>query len=439
MGQALYVCPCIKGDYSMNEKLRQYAERYMNIYRQFESAVIAEGLEFAKDSSERLTALKAECITSGALARNGCKSYLLNNFSRACEDCRKGYASSTFILTLDCNRDCFFCSNRNQENYEEHLGKIFDIEEEYENYIKNGMKFTSVAVTGGEPLLHPDMCISFYKKVKKTNKRTHTRLYTNGDLLDEKLLEKLSKYLDEIRISAKDEKGVYDLSDLKEKLVLSKKYIKEVTVEMPVLPDSFDEMAALLNMLEKVEIFSINLLEFLFPWQNAEDYKELGYKIKNRPYKVLYKYNYAGGLPVDGSETTALRLIKYAAERSFNLGVHYCSLENKLTSQIYQQNILTKLSPLELMDLEDFFIKTAKTFGEDALKVRNILDENNICYYTFDESNESIEFRVSDICLLEGADVDEIGVSYLVTESNGVSKFLREIDIEIINMQRGAS
>ena len=422
----------------MNEKLRQYAERYMNIYRQFEIAVTAEGLEFAKDSSERLTALKAECITSGVLARNGCKSYLLNHFSKACEDCRKGYSSSTFILTLDCNRDCFFCSNRNQENYEESLGKTFDIEEEYDNYVKNGVKLTSVAVTGGEPLLYPDKCLSFYKKIKKTNKKTHTRLYTNGDLLDEKLLKELGKYLDEIRISAKDEDGVYDLSDLRDKLVLSKKYVKEVTVEMPVLPGSFNEMSALLNMLEETEIFSINMLEFLFPWQNSEDYKKLEYKIKNRPYKVLYKYNYAGGLPVDGSETTALQLIKYVAERSFKLGVHYCSLENKLTSQIYQQNILTKLSPLEVMDQEDFFIKTAKTFGEDAFKVKKILDENNICYYTFDEPKESIEFRVSDISLLEGTDVDEIGMSYFVTENNGVNKFLREIDIEIINIQRGA-
>ncbi|XOB63865.1 radical SAM protein [Deferribacteres bacterium DY0037] len=423
----------------MNERLRQYAERYLSIYRQFENALAAEGLEFAEDRSERLIALKAECITSGVLARNSCKSYLLNNFSKACEDCCKGYSSSTFILTLDCNRDCFFCSNRNQENYKESLGKVFDIGGEYENYIKNGMKFTSVAVTGGEPLMHPDMCISFYKKVKKTDKRTHTRLYTNGDLLDERYLKELGRYLDEIRISAKDEDGIYDLAGLKEKLDLSKRYVKDVTVEMPVLPDSFDEMAALLNMLEKVGVFSINLLEFLFPWQNVENYKELGYKIKNRPYRVLYKYNYAGGLPVDGSEETALQIIKYAAERSFKLGVHYCSLENKLTSQIYQQNVLTKLSPLEVMDNEDFFIKTAKTFGEDAFKVRNVLDENNIYYYTFDESKESIEFRTNDIRLLKGSDVGEIGISYFVTESNGINKFLREINFEIINIQEVAN
>jgi pyruvate formate-lyase activating enzyme-like uncharacterized protein len=438
MGQAISVCPDFKVFIIMNEKLRQHAERYRNMYKQFKEAVVAEGLEFAEDSSDRLHELKKECIQSGALARNACKSYLLNHFSKACEDCRKGYSSSTFILTLDCNRDCFFCSNRNQENYEESLGKTFDIEEEYDSYIKNGVKLASVAVTGGEPLLHPDKCLSFYKKVKKTNKKTHTRLYTNGDLLDEKLLKELGKYLDEIRISAKDEEGVYDLSYLREKLMLCKKYIKEVTVEMPVLPGSFDEMAALLNMLEEVGIFSINMLEFLFPWQNSEDYQRSGYKIKNRPYKVLYKYNYAGGLPVEGSEETALRLLKYAADRSFKLGVHYCSLENKLTSQIFQQNALTKLSPLEVMDEEDFFIKSAKTFGDDALKVKRILDENNVCYYTFDESNEYIEFRTSDIELLKGSDVGEIGVSYFVTENSGTNKILREIDIEIVDIQRGA-
>lgn len=407
------------------------------MYRHFEEAVTAEGLEFAEDSSGRLNALKKECAGEGVLTRNACKSYLLNHLSKACEDCRKGYSSSTFILTLDCNRDCFFCSNRNQENYAESLGRVFDIEDEYENYIKNGMKFSSVAVTGGEPLLYPDKCISFYKKVKNTDGNTHTRLYTNGDLLSESLLKELGKYLDEIRLSAKEEDGAYNLSDLRAKLLMCRDHVREVTVEMPVLPDGFNEMAALLNMLEEIGVFSINMLEFLFPWQNAEDYKRLGYKIKNRPYKVLYKYDYAGGLPVEGSEETALHLIKYASERSFKMGVHYCSLENKLTSQIYRQNALTRLSSLESMDQDDFFIKSAKTFGADALKVKRILDENNICYYTFDEANNCIEFRKGDIELLRGRDVGEIGISYFVTETNGMSSFLREIEVEIVDMQRG--
>jgi len=53
-------------------------------------------------------------------------------------------------------------------------------------------------------------------------------------------------------------------------------------------------MKSVLTELDRLEIFGINLLEFCFPYNNADVYRERGYKIKGRPYRVLYNYLYGG-------------------------------------------------------------------------------------------------------------------------------------------------
>jgi len=116
-------------------------------------------------------------------------------------------------------------------------------------------------------------------------------------------------------------------------MINAKEYIPDVVVEMPVIPGTLDEMKKLLNELNQIEITGINLLEFLYPWVNPEEYKKRGFKVKHRPYEVLYSYTYPGGLPISGSEEECLELLLYALEKKFKMGVHYCSLENKLTSQ----------------------------------------------------------------------------------------------------------
>jgi pyruvate formate-lyase activating enzyme-like uncharacterized protein len=107
-------------------------------------------------------------------------------------------------------------------------------------------------------------------------------------------------------------------------------------VEIPVLPGTLDEMKAVLTELDRLEIFGINLLEFCFPYNNVGIFRQRGYKIKARPYRVLYNYVYGGGLSVAGSEDVCLDLVDCAMDAGLTLGVHYCSLENKHTGQIYQ-------------------------------------------------------------------------------------------------------
>ena len=69
-----------------------------------------------------------------------------------------------------------------------------------------------------------------------------------------------------------------------------------------------------------------------------------------------------------------------AEKRDLALGVHYCSLDNKNTGQVYQQNkgflldpAFREARPWLDMDGQDHFLKCAKAFGADAKTVADVL------------------------------------------------------------------
>ena len=150
-------------------------------------------------------------------------------------------------------------------------------------------------------------------------------------------------------------------------------FIPDVMVEMPVGPHDGLAMKELLARLDAIGVRGVNLLEFGFPLCNAEAFAERGLELRQNPYPILYNYWYAGGLPIAGSEAECLELMRFAAERGLKLGVHYCSLDNKNTGQIYQQNkgfLLDKAFAAAHgwlhFDEGDYFLKCVKVVGNDA-------------------------------------------------------------------------
>jgi len=405
---------------------------HTKIYQKYKSEIEKMGVifsEYDENLSKRKNELISELKLKGAIFRNNNKSIYINRISTACLECKKGNRSLTLFFSLECNRDCYFCSNKNQENYEYYIKNDKDIIAEYETFIfRNNL--VAIGLTGGEPLIHVDKVCSFFSYVKKHSPNIHTRLYTNGDLADEDVLVKLhDSGLDEIRFSIKIEDSESAINSIMKKLKMAKTYISTVMVEMPVIPSTINKMKALLVKLELANIDGINLLEFLFPLINPLEYKQRGFKIKYRPYKVFYNYTYAGGLPISGSEEDCLELLLYGINNNFNMGMHYCSLENKLFSQIYNQNMNTKLLAYEVFSQKDFFIKTAKVYGNHGTVVLNLLKKMGENRFYFDKKNNILDFHPILINNLpEGM---EIGISYNIVETLNDRKALKEIKLDL--------
>ncbi len=415
-----------------NPVLQTYAEKYLQIYADFMSQIAQLGLQVEEtDTDEEVRAKMSRLSQKGAEIRNDEKSIVLNDISPSCLACRTGEESSTFFISLRCHRDCFYCFNPNQEDYEFYLNNQRHPDAELEQIALRGQQLEHIALTGGEPLLYKEDTIRFFQTARRLFPKSRTRLYTSGDHLDQLTLQALQAAgLDEIRLSIR----MYDLEKGQrhtfKQLEACKEFIPTVMVEMPILPGTLETMKDVLVELERIGIFGINLLEFCYPVSKPEEFQRRDYKIKSHPFRVLYNYWYAGGLPIAGSEAVCLDLLDFALEKKLTLGVHYCSLENKHTGQIYQQNVNRRLQKTAYFSKKDFFIKTAKVFGADIQRAKPLLYKGRGVSLNMNSELKFLEFHPSHIPLLAELDI-EVGISSSVFERREQGEVMRELAIDL--------
>ena len=415
-----------------NPVFRSYASKYLDIYKDFMSQIGQFGLEIETvDSGQHALERMDQLAHKGARVRNDQKSVIVNSISPSCEACRTGESSATFFISLRCHRNCFYCFNPNQEDYDFYLHHQRRLVDELHQIANRGGQLEHIALTGGEPLLHKAETIRFFETARGLFPKSPLGLYNFGGHLDQATLEALKQSgLDEIRLSIR----MYDLDKGQrhtyKQLEASLAYIPSVMVEMPVLPGTFESMKEVLLELDRIGIEGINLLEFCFPVSNPIEFQQRGYKIKAHPFRVLYNYWYAGGLPTAGTEEVCLGLVDFALEENLKLGVHYCSLENKHTGQVYQQNMDKRLSKTACFSQKDFFIKTAKVFGDDIRKAKPLLIKGRGVSLNHNSELNYLEFHPIHIPLLKDMDV-EIGITSSVFEQREDGEVMRELAIDL--------
>lgn len=434
------------GDIS-NAAFRSYAQRYVDIEEEFYRAAEAFGLPFddeavgEADETRGMGDEADEAAGNSAKGTAGCirslndgKSLVAGWQSSACEVCRLGLGTETFVMTLACPRRCFFCFNPNQADFDGRAPGPRDVVAQLEARSDQGVRYTHVALTGGEPLLYPDETVAFFQRARVLFPGVHTRLYTSGWGLDEALLARLRDAgLQEIRFSIKTDDEPADLEAVLAAIELACGFIPDVMVEMPVMPDEVSLMKQLLLRLDACGVRGINLLELGFPFFNSGEYARRGYRLKAQPYGVLYDYAYAAGLPVAGSERACRALLSFVAERGLALGAHYCSMENKHTGQVFQQNRPHAAGfPLRTMSARDHFLKSAKAFGNDRAQVRAALLAAAV---PFEENDvlDFIEFPLAGVpCLRATAPDMELAVSYAICEPRDGEVALRELRLDMV-------
>jgi pyruvate formate-lyase activating enzyme-like uncharacterized protein len=423
-----------------NPAFARYATIYLDIYADFLQQVAATGVEIeseeaAQEAAARNAAQRDHVGARQARFRNGGRSIVLNRISPACVACQKGIGSATFFVSLQCHRDCYYCFNPNQVEYETYTQAERDVVAELEQIAAAGYRMDYLALTGGEPLLHRQESLDFFATAKRLFPQAHARLYTTGDHANATTLAALRDAgLREIRFSVRMHDTAQARRHTLQRIALAREYIPTVMVEMPVLPGTRAEMEVLLLALDELQIHSINLLEFCYPLHNGEAFRQRGFKIRRRPYETLYNYWYAGGVPVAGSEELCLDLLGFALDRELGLGVHYCSLENKLTGQNYQQNAGRSLPATLTLSPDDYLLKSAKVFGADIPRVYHRLRQTG--YYDAEKSTQPryLAFHVSQIEALSDLDV-EIGLSTSTFERRADGEYLRELKVDLTTPQ----
>jgi pyruvate formate-lyase activating enzyme-like uncharacterized protein len=409
-----------------------YAAIYLRIYSDFMGQVQATGIEIDDSEYSQETGAVLQRLTDkGALFRNGGRSIYINEISPACVACKEGIGSATFFVSLKCHRNCYYCFNPNQVDYEHYNQHKRNLVEELAQIKSEGHRMSHLAITGGEPLLFKQDVLACFRYAADAFPQTYTRLYTSGDHVDPEILGQLkSAGLDEIRFSIRMhdlEKGSRYTLD---RLSLACEFIPTVMVEMPILPGSLKTMKDVLADLNDMGIHSINLLEFCYPFGNADEYNKRSYKARKRPFSTLYNYWYAGGVPIAQSELTCLALLEHALDSGLKMGVHYCSLENKLTGQNYQQNHDKSGPATAYFSEQDFLLKSAKVFGKDISRVKRRLQKNGYRAFVRNRKHDYLDFHVSQIPALTGMDV-EVGISTATLETRSDGDYLKELKVDL--------
>lgn len=426
--------------YLGEEALAAYARRFAKVGDEFLRAVDALGLPFAPDADDaaaRRDGRVAKLASRGIVLQNDTKSAYHKWISLACLACRTGERTESFITSMQCPHNCFFCFNPNQPNYEYYKTHVNPLVDDLQRRYDEGAIYDCLAVTGGEPLLHLDETLAFLRLARSLYLDAHLRLYTSGHGFDEDIACDLAHAgLDEIRFSIKLEEGPGPVNAAYDAMEIAAESIESVMVEMPVFPDQLEFMKELLVHLDDLGVRGINLLELGFPFHNADEFARRGYLLKPHPYRVLYGYWYGGGLPIAGSENVALELLDFAVDRELSLGVHYCSLENRLTSQVFRQNATAaELFPLRTFSQRDFFLKSAKVFGEAIDVVEKKLVELGL-HDQCDKLDGDAGFLELPLAIAAriAHDLPPIawGISFAIAEEDGNYFALKELRLDCV-------
>lgn len=412
-------------------QLKEEAREYLKIQEDFYGQIRRLGFELAPESdSEVVQEVCDRLQKKGAVFSNGGRSIWINQRSPACRACERGLKSRTFFISFQCNRDCYFCFNHAMKDYGFYLSHERDYKADLLTVAKKmpGMEF--IGLSGGEPLMHPEKVLDFFKTARQTFPGAYTRLYTNGDFADPSILKALSNAgLDEIRFSIKMEdffRGRTIFGTLAE----AKRHIPQVLVEMPIEPDTKDAMRAILKELDRLGLFGINLLEMLCSLVHPGAFKERGFKIKNPPWDVLYDYWYPGTVPIAGSELVCLEILEFALDTKLSLGVHYCSGENKHTAQLYRQNTKGPIPRTHTLSPSSLFLVSAKLYGKDALEALQVFKKKGIQNVHYDPSLKTLEFPVSLIPSVPNPEA-EVGVVTSILEPSSHEVFIRDLKLKL--------
>jgi hypothetical protein len=237
----------------------------------------------------------------------------VHSLSPGCRLCGEGQWSCLFITGL-CNARCFYCpASQERDEIPQTQRLLFEDPETYARYI-NWFGFKGVAFSGGEPLMVFDRAIRAIETVRRLcPSEVYIWMYTNGILGSEAKFEQLAGAgIDELR---------FDLGATNYRLEVlqgAAAAIRNVTVEIPAVPEEVERLKTLLPQLCELGVTRLNLHQLRLTSYNA-----------GRMLPHGYTYLHGEQPTVLESDLAAFELIAFVAQQGLPMGVNYCNFQFK--------------------------------------------------------------------------------------------------------------
>ncbi|WP_231622110.1 radical SAM protein [Methanococcoides methylutens] len=293
--------------------------------------------------------------------------------TRGCKLCQQG-AKMVLFITGICNRGCFYCplsEERKKDDTYANERLVKDDEDVIDEAIR--MDALGTGITGGEPLIRPELVLHYIRLLKERfGKEHHIHLYTSIAPKRE-LLKALSEAgLDEIRFHPpeqlwKELKG----SDFERAIRDSIELGMEAGMELP----SIEGVSHVGDVVIDTGCF-LNLNELEFSDTNAIEMKERNFVLKDDMSNA-----------VEGSEEFALELADKLPK------IHFCSSRYKDAGQLRERLLRTARKTARELDeiTEEGTIVYGSLEGADTDKMVGILHSFEVPEDLFEVKANTVE------------------------------------------------
>lgn len=191
----------------------------------------------------------------------------LGELSPGCRACKEGVWDCVFT-TMRCNLDCAFCYSPHAIP-RDYTGSVFGATPEQiaSNYARTHI--AGVSFSGGEPFVDAPGLFDWIGWFKERWSDKYYWVYTNGLLADEVHLRRLGELgIDEVRFNMAA--TGYDHPTVMRNLAAAARFIPNVTVEIPAIPDHASKLLASLAEWSALGVRFLNLHELIYePGSNS--------------------------------------------------------------------------------------------------------------------------------------------------------------------------
>lgn len=260
----------------------------------------------------------------------------LGKISRGCKTCftRNPYNFYAIYTGCECNVACGYCyydKNRNDRAWNSEQSINNNLSKFYELTLDPKCDLKTITYNSqGETLMYPDVIKKASDILKawqeKNNRKVYSHLYTNGTLADKKMLE----FLKECEVS--ELRFHISASNFNKKVFFSMKDAVDmgfiVTVEEPSLPENKEPLMAYLEVLDKIGINHLDMVECQVTRDN-KSYLESKYP-NGRIYRDYLWHFYDEGMVYDIMEEVINKKYSFSVI-DCNSRVECCRATNQVT------------------------------------------------------------------------------------------------------------
>jgi pyruvate formate-lyase activating enzyme-like uncharacterized protein len=255
-----------------------------------------------------------------ARIESGGEILYLNDLSPGCRSCKEGSWDCIFI-TMRCNLDCRFCLSP-KSLPDDFCGSIFGTHPEEIAANQARSRITGISFSGGEPFLEMPRLLEWLTWFKTHRPDKYYWVYTNGLLAKAENLERLGDMgIDEIRfnLAATD----YDHPLVMDNLGAAVRYIPNVNVEIPAVPEHTPKLLACLEKWCDRGVGFLNMHELMYEkGTNSESMTGCRQKV------VTWDGHFCEIDP--DSRNVTLAVMEKVNEQNLPLAVNDCSFQSKI-------------------------------------------------------------------------------------------------------------